>query len=163
MLKKGYASGSIDPGKSVTVVLETRRNLSDRLRLPLSGGNARRARDREGRDPRPAGNPTGAMNPRSPAFWLGALAVAAVTACTNGGGLSSIGGGGGGSFAFAAALLVCDRPRHTDRKDRRRERSRLGYGRADTRNRRPRKCSRLLPAHKSRLSISRKPRRTRST
>ncbi|HET6276141.1 MAG TPA: SCO family protein [Candidatus Cybelea sp.] len=37
------------------------------------------------------------MNPRSPAFWLGALAVAAVTACTNGGGLSNIGGGGGGT------------------------------------------------------------------
>lgn len=37
------------------------------------------------------------MNLRSPAFWLGALAVAAVTACTNGGGLGSIGGGGGGS------------------------------------------------------------------
>jgi protein SCO1/2 len=36
------------------------------------------------------------MNLRSPAFWLGALAVAAVTACTNGGGLGSIGGGGGG-------------------------------------------------------------------
>ncbi len=37
------------------------------------------------------------MNLRSPAFWLGALAVAAVTACTNGGGLGSIGGSGGGS------------------------------------------------------------------
>ncbi len=36
------------------------------------------------------------MNLRSPAFWLGALAIAAVTACTNGGGLGSIGGGGGG-------------------------------------------------------------------
>lgn len=37
------------------------------------------------------------MNLRSPGFWLGAIAaVAAVTACTNGGGLGSIGGGGGG-------------------------------------------------------------------
>lgn len=34
------------------------------------------------------------MNFRSPAFWLGALAVAAITACTNGGGLGSLGGGG---------------------------------------------------------------------
>ena len=46
------------------------------------------------------------MNPRSPAFWLGALAVAAVTACTNGGGLSSIGGGGGSPSPLPSSSAI---------------------------------------------------------
>ncbi len=37
------------------------------------------------------------MKLRAPAAWLCVLAVSAIAACTNGGGLGSIGGGGGGS------------------------------------------------------------------
>ena len=105
------------------------RHLSVRLRVPLSLGNARRHRHRDRRDARTSGDCTGSMNLRSPAFWLGALAVAAVTACTNGGGLGSIGERRRRRLAFAAPIFVRDRTRHTNRKDRRRERSRLGYGR----------------------------------
>ncbi len=36
------------------------------------------------------------MNVRASASWLGLLFLAAIAACTNGGGLSSVGGGGGG-------------------------------------------------------------------
>ncbi len=87
----------------------------------------RRARRREGaRDARTAGDAPGTMNVRDAAAALLARdACVAIAACTNGGGLSSV-GGGGGRLSPSPLPSDCDRRRHSDRQDRRRERS--GWG-----------------------------------
>src|SRR5581483_7116454 len=79
-------------------------HLSLRLRLPLPLRDARRHRHQAGSNARSASDASRSMKPRSPARYAPLLALCALVACTNGGGLGSIGGNGGGPTATPSPL-----------------------------------------------------------